>query len=98
VHERRQADPAIADDDGGDALADLRKHVRFREDDLVVVGVHVDEPRRDDPAAGVEHVGAALRQIGADLDDALALDAHVGGEARRAGAVDDGATAQKQDG
>ena len=54
------------------------------EDDLVVVGVDVDESRRDDPAAGVEHVGALARQIRADRDDALALDAHVGGEARRA--------------
>ena len=40
------------------------------------------------------HVGVARRQVGADRDDAIALDAHVGGEARRAGAVDDGAAAR----
>ena len=98
VHQRRQADAAVADDDGGDALADLRQHVRRRQDDLVVVGMHVDEARRDDPAAGVEHDGTLLRQIRADRDDALALDAHVGAKARRAGAVDDGAAAQQQGG
>ena len=98
VHQRRQADAAVADDDGGDALADLRQHVRRREDDLIVVGVHVDESRRDDPAADVEHVGTFGRQIRADRDDALAFDAHVGAEARRAAAVDDGAAAQQQGG
>jgi hypothetical protein len=90
--------PQVADDDGGDALADLRQHLRLGHDDLVVVGVHIDESRRDDPAAGVEHDGAILREIGADLDDALARDAHVGIEARRAGAVDDRAAAEKQNG
>jgi hypothetical protein len=96
AHQRRQADAAIADDDGGDALADLRQHVRCRQDDLIVVGVHVDESRRNDPAGGVDDDRAVLRQVRADRDDALALDAHVGFEARRAAAVDDGAAAQQQ--
>jgi len=97
-NQRRQADSAIADDDGRDALADLGQHVRRRQHDLVIVGVDVDESRRDDPAAGIDHDGAACRQVGTDRDDALALDAHVGSEARCAGAVDDGAAAQQQGG
>ena len=55
------------------------------EHDLVVVRVHVDESRRDDHAARVDHVGAVGGQIRADRDDALALDAHVG--AKRAAPV-----------
>ena len=73
--------------------------LRRREDDLIVVRVmDVDEPRCDDPAAGVDDDRAFSRQVRADGDDALALDAHVGAEAWRAAAVDDGAAAQQQRG
>ena len=60
--------------------------------------MHVDESGRDDHATSIEHVRAARRQIRADRDDALALDAHVGVEARRAAAVDDGTAAQQDSG
>ena len=98
MHQRRQADAAVADDDGGDALADLRQHLRRRQDDLIVVRMHVDESGRDDPAAGVEHDRALLRQLRPDRDDALALDAHIGSEAHGAAAIDDGPAAQQQGG
>ena len=50
---RGEADPAIAGDDGGHALADLRQHVRRVEHDAVVVGVGVDEARRERMAAEI---------------------------------------------
>ena len=96
MHQRRQADAAIADDDGGDALADLRQHLRRGQYDLVVVRMHVDEARRDDLPGDVQHVGVLRRQMRADRGDALAFDAHIGDEARCAGAVDDRAALEDE--
>ena len=96
VHERRETDAAVADDDRRHALADLGQHLRRGEHDLVVVRVHVDESRRDDHSGGVDHLGTVLGQLRADRGDALAFDAHVGNEAGRAGAVDDRSATQEK--
>ena len=61
MYQRRQADAAVADDDGSDALTDLRQHLRRRQHDLVVVRMHVDEARCDDLASDVDHLGALRR-------------------------------------
>src|SRR3989475_2301040 len=51
--------------------------------------MHVDEARRHDLSGDVLNVGVLRRDMRADRGDALAFDAHVGDEARCAGAVDD---------
>src|ERR1019366_9901858 len=89
MHQRCQADAAIADDDGRDALADLRQHLRRGQHDLVVVRMHVDKAPRHDLTGDVLHNCVLRRQVRADCGDAIAFDAHIGGEAWRAGAVDD---------
>ena len=54
---RGDREPAVAGDDGGDAVVARRGERRVPEDLRVVVGVDVDEPGRDDVAAGVERRG-----------------------------------------
>src|SRR5438094_10228434 len=58
--------------------------------------MHVDEARRDDFPGDVLHVGVPRRQVRADGPDTLAFDAHVGAEARRAGAVDNRAALEDE--
>src|SRR5437867_7945141 len=58
--------------------------------------MHVDEARRDDLSGDVLNVGILRHQIRADTGDALALDAYVGDEAWRAGAVDDRAALEDE--
>ncbi len=48
--QRRQADPAIAGDDGRHPLARLCRHLRGGEQGAVVMGVHIDKAGRDDLA------------------------------------------------
>src|SRR4030095_16321138 len=90
MYERRKADTAIPDDDGGDALADLLQHLRRGQQDLVVVRMHVDETWRHDLSGDVLHVGVLRWQVRADSGDALAFDANIGGETVGAGAVEHG--------
>src|SRR5205807_690230 len=52
---RRVAAPAVADDLGGDALADGALRGRVGQDRPIAVAVAVDEPRTDDLARGVDH-------------------------------------------
>ena len=54
---RRESDAAVAGDDGGDAVAAGRLEQRVPADLAVVVGVDVDEARRDDLAGGVDRLG-----------------------------------------
>ena len=96
MHQRCQADAAIADDDRGDALTDLRQHLRRGQYDLIVVRMHVDEARCHDFPGDVLHISVLRRQMRADRGDALAFDAHIGDEARSAGAVDDRAATQNE--
>ena len=52
--------------------------------------VHVDEARRDDLARGIDRLRRRPVDL-AECDDLSVLDAEIAGEARLAGAVDDGA-------
>jgi hypothetical protein len=86
--QRREADAAIAGDDGGHALADLAFEQRVAQQRAVVMGVGVDKARRKREA----HRGnlpAALdgRKI-ADRSDAVILHRKIAAHARRPGAVD----------
>ena len=51
---RRDREPAVAGDDGGDAVEARRRERGVPEHLRVVVGVDVDEAGRDDAVAGVE--------------------------------------------
>ena len=86
--ERRKADSAVAGDDGGDALARLRGHVPVEEEEIVVVGVGVDEAGGDDAPRRVD--GARRRRPTelADGRDAVARDGDIGPLARRPCPVD----------
>ena len=52
---RRDREPAVAGDDGRDAVEARRRERGIPEHLRVVVRVDVDEARRDDAVAGVEH-------------------------------------------
>ena len=54
---RGEADAAVADHDGGDAVAGRRVEHRVPRGLAVVVGVDVDEARRDDAARRVDDLG-----------------------------------------
>ena len=94
--QRGQRKPAIADHHAGHALADLHIHIRFGEQGVVVMGVHVDEARGDDMAADVDRLAAPPVGEIADRRNPVVTHRHVGAHARRAGAVDDRAAGQKQ--
>ena len=54
---RREADAAVARDDGGHAVSARRLEQAVPADLAVVVGVDVDEPRRDDLSSRVDRLG-----------------------------------------
>jgi hypothetical protein len=79
-----------AEDDGGDALRDLRFGERIGFEAVGGVIVDVDEAGGEDEAFGVDDLVAGLRlEIGSDGYDAVAGDANVEFAERRAGAVGD---------
>ena len=61
----------------------------------VVMGVDVDEARRDGAAIGVERLARGAGDV-SDRDDLVVLDRDIAAEARGAGAVDDGAVGDEQ--
>ena len=92
---RREADAAVPEDGRGHAVPARRCQVRVPGRLPVEVGVHVDEPRRDQQPVGVDDASRAI--VGAShVDDHAALDRYVGRRCGRAGAVDDGATPDQQ--
>jgi hypothetical protein len=90
---RRDGPRGIAigsEDDGGDALRDLRFGERIGFEAVGGVIVDVDEAGGEDEAFGVDDLVAGLRlEIGGDGDDAVAGDADVEFAERGAGAVGD---------
>ena len=58
---RRQRDAAVAGDHGGDALADLGRHGAVGQHGAVVMGMGVDEARRQHQAARVDLARRARR-------------------------------------
>ena len=91
---RRDREAAVAGHDRGDAVVRRRPQRGVPEHLRVVVGVDVDEPRRDRAARGVELALAA--QVRSDLADHAVRDRHVGRLARRAGAVEDRSAADDE--
>ena len=92
----READAAVARDDGGDAVPARRLQQAVPADLTVVVRVDVDEARRDDLAGRVDRLGRIAfqrwvsRPAAANFDDLAVLDGHIGLESVRARAVDNG--------
>ena len=83
---RRDAHPAVAHDDAGDAVPRGRGDRAVPADLRVVVSMRVDEARSDDEAIGVDHPGGTVRHP-ADLGDLSARDGHVRPARRRPRAV-----------
>ena len=57
----------------------------------IIVGVQIDEARRDDQAGGVDDLRGVVRFDLAHLGDAAIADGDVARETRQPSAVDDGA-------
>ena len=92
--QQRRGNATVADDQRGDALADLGRHVGLGETDQIVVRVNVDESWRHRETGHVEHtIRGDLRHV-ADSDDGVTAQCHVGGESWRAAAIDHAAPLQ----
>ena len=93
---RREADTAVARDDGGHPMTARRLQQAVPADLPVVMGVYVHEPRRDDLSSRIDRLGRIAlqrrvpRPAAPNLDDLAVLDADVRCESIRAGAVDNG--------
>src|SRR3546814_4406683 len=72
----READTAIAHDDGGDAVPARRGHFGIPRRLTVIMGVDVDEAGSDDLAACVDFLGASAEAF-ADRDDPVAVDCDI---------------------
>ena len=92
---RREADAAIAHDRGGDAVLGRGGDVLAPGHLSIIVGVDVDEARRDQLAPGVDLFLALGRNL-ADLGDAAVLDRDIGLEELAAVAVCNGAAANHE--
>src|SRR3569833_1088781 len=69
--QRWGGDAAIADDQCGDTLTDLGRHVRLSDANQIVMGVDVNETRRhDQPRDFNDPIGGDIRQL-ADGDDGV---------------------------
>ena len=85
---RRQREAAVAGQHGGHAVPRRRRRGRIPVELRVVVGVHVDEARREHQPVGVDHPRRLVLDA-PDAGDAPLAHADVGGERRHARAVDD---------
>ncbi len=91
----READPAVAHDDGGDAVPARRGDLRVPGGLAVVVGVDVDEARGHHAAVGID-LASRLSVDLTDGNDALAIYGDVARPCRGASAVDDGGVADDE--
>ena len=99
VGNRQLAAAVLPDDRGRNALHHLRRGVGCFLNAAIGVAVHVDEPRRDNPAAGIDDpLARTRRQSVAQLCDSIAGDTDIESPRRRAGAVDDGAVLDQEPG
>ena len=83
-----EAHAAIAERDGRGAVPGGRRQDGIPGRLAVIVRVHIDPARRDDPPVGL-HLAPAGTGLAADLDDAVAVDGDVALRRRRARAVND---------
>ncbi len=93
---RREADPAVADHDRGDAVARRRIQDRVPGRLTVVVRVDVDEAGRDDAPGRVDDLACVAVDVLADGDDHAVADGDVTHEPGTTGAVDDRPTGDLQ--
>ena len=91
----READAAVAEYDGRDAVPEGRREQGVPSDLTVEVGVDVDEARRDEQAGGVDLLSAEVVDFSEGGDDAV-VDGDVGLAGGRAGAVDDESVANDE--
>lgn len=71
------ADPAVADDHGGDALRDFGEHLGSVDHAGVVMGVHVDEAGGEGEAFRLDCVCGGMAERWSDGDDATVVDGDV---------------------
>ena len=88
-----EAEAAVAEHDGGDAVPPGAGAPGVPADLGVVVGVQVDESRRDDVAFGVDGPRGPARRPPPELGDAAVLDPDISPVTRDPGSVDDRAAA-----
>ena len=86
----REAETAVAEHHGGDAVPARNGAIGVPVNLRVVVGVQVHEPGRHDEARGVEFPGSRSRGNSPDFHHFASPDAHIGAQPRQAGAVNDG--------
>ena len=84
--QRCERETAVAADDGRDTVHVARRRARVPEQLRVVVGVRIDEPRRQDEVGAVERARRGVVDV-ADGADATVGHRDVADAARRAGAV-----------
>ena len=85
----RQGHPVLAEQFGGDALADLGRERRIDDRRQVRVGMGVDEARAHDALARIIDLRAGFALEAADPGDDAVLDEDVGDEGGCPAAVDD---------
>ena len=95
---RRETDTAVAHHHGGDAMPATGREGFVPAHLTVVVGVNVDEARRQEIACGVDHPVRVAGSAGAmhDLSDVATVDDKAAGESWGARAVDDACVANDQ--
>src|SRR6516165_5294064 len=86
--DRRETDAAIAHDRGGHAVLRRRRNVLAPGHLAVVMGVDVDETRRDQSSLGVDFILTLCGNL-SDLGDAAVLDRDIGLEQLVAAAIRD---------
>ena len=87
--DRRSADPAVADNHRGHALAEFWQHLWLTDDHGVVVGVHVNKTRRQHAAGSVDCFGGlGIAQV-ADALDSTVEKRHVSAITGCVAAIDD---------
>jgi len=94
--ERCSPETAIADDRGRHALRDFEVHMRRQEDREVVMAVHVDEPRCQREAGGIDRASGRFVSEITDRHDSCAGDADITRANRTTGPVVYGRSADDQ--
>ena len=88
----READAAIAHDNGGDAVPGRGSEVRIPHGLPIIMGMNVDEARCDGQAGGVDFLGASAGDF-SDGGDLAILDGDIGDVGGAAIAVHHGSAA-----
>ncbi len=92
---RRDREAAVADDLGGDALANLALGLGIDRQREVGMGLDIDEAGRHRQALGIDHLGCRAFEIRRNGVDAATADGDVAPPAGRAGAVEQQAAADQ---